>query len=344
VGAINVSGVDHGKIQGVDITVNNQAANPGFFAQFSGVKLLNSSNDIVRDVKVTGGDASFVVDAETRATSDDLFNNISGSAARSGFVAIDGSTAAKLSGLKVDGATFDSIVGAGGSAGFGFQSAVTGGQTIDNTELDNITVTDTRMGALFMRMNGLTINGWSGTGTNDNLPDNTAMAVQNGTNFTLKNFTLSDYLGGISIIDNGTNNLIDGSTLGTIKDMGTTDTAAQGAYGISISGTVVTVQNVSISGIGGTGSAQDFAVVIAHGADVKLSNVAIDGNNSGGMAVTEAAILLSGNGAAGSVILESGSTNNTAINVPQLCRNVLSGGAVATGVINFTNPAAGTCP
>ncbi len=343
-GAVFVSGVDHGKIQGVDITVNNQAANPGFFAQFSGVQLLNSSDDIVRDVKVTGGDASFVVDAETRATSGDLFNNISGSGARSGFVMIGGSTAAKLSGLKVDGASFDSIVGAGGSAGFGFQSRVAGGQTIDNTELDNITLTNTRWGGEFMRMNGLTIDGWTATGTNDNLPDNTAIAVQTGSNFTLRDFSVSGYLSGISVLDNGTNNLIDGTTRGIIKDIGTQTTSAQGSYGISISNSAVTVQNVGISGIGSTASVADFDVIISRGADVKLSHVDIDGKNTGGMAVTEAAILLSGNGAADSVILESGSDNNTEINVPQLCRNVLTGGATATGMITFTNPAAGTCP
>jgi hypothetical protein len=106
----------------------------------------------------------------------------------------------------------------------------------------------------------------------------------------------------------------------------------------------VTFQNVNISDIGSVASVADIAVEISHGADVKMTNVSIDGNNSGGMNVTEAAVLLSGNGAMDSITLESGSSGNTAINVPELCRNALSGGATATGMITFTNPAAGTCP
>ena len=86
----------------------------------------------------------------------------------------------------------------------------------------------------------------------------------------------------------------------------------------------------------------DFGISISNPSTVKIINVSINGNNTGGTQVTDAAILLSGN--SGVITIQSGSDNNTAINVPQLCRNVESGTATVTGVINFTNPAAGTCP
>jgi hypothetical protein len=43
------------------------------------------------------------------------------------------------------------------------------------------------------------------------------------------------------------------------------------------------------------------------------------------------------------ITIQSGSTNNTAANVPQVCRNVESGTATVTGAIVFTSPAS-TCP
>ena len=60
----------------------------------------------------------------------------------------------------------------------------------------------------------------------------------------------------------------------------------------------------------------DFGISIANPSTVKISNVAIDGKNSGGTQVTDAAILLSGN--ANVIAIQSGSDNNTAINVPQV--------------------------
>ena len=345
VGAVQAYLVNNAKMMGFDVTVNNKTSDPSMFHYF-GVLVEDSSNDIVRDVKVTGGDGAFGVGSFNAPTTNTLFNNISATASSVGLFAFDqtaGPAANKVSNLKINGANFDSLI-EGSMSGVGFRTSVLMGQSIDNMEVDNATVTNTRWGALFMRVNGLTVDGWTGAGDGTNLADNTAMAVQNGSDFTLRNFSASDYLSGISLLNNGANNLIDGSTRGIIKDIGTQATSLQGSYGIEVSATAAAIQNVSISGIGSTGSNQDFAVILAHGADVKLSNVAIDGKNSNGDLVTETAVLLSGNGAADSITLESGSDNNTAINVPELCRNVLTGGATATGTINFTNPAASTCP
>ena len=332
---ITVSGHDHAKIQGIDVTVSDKSASD---INSIGVYLQDSANDIVRDVKVTGGDAAFLVDGETRATSGDLFNNISASGSSFGMFVFSGGSA--VSGLKVDGATFDSLVGPSSSNGTGFASNVVGG-AINNTELDNVTLSNTAEGADFFQMSGLVINGWTGTGSSTADTGGVGIVVQNGSGFQLSNFSISGYRRGIDIQNNSTGNSIDGTTQGIIKDIGTTSTT--GTSGISIGSSTVTIDTVSISGVGSTGMVNpDFGISISNPSTVKISNVSINGNNTGGTQVTDAAILLSGN--SGVITIQSGSDNNTAINVPQLCRNAESGTASVTGAINFTNPAAGTCP
>jgi len=336
--ALLVSGHDNVKIQGVGITLTDKSI-PGMVNN-AGVLLQDSDNDIVRDVKVTGGDVGFLVDAENRATSGDLFNDISASGSSFGMFVFGGTDA--VSGLKVDTATFNSLVGPGGSNGTGF-FATTALGTISNVTLNNIAVSNTAEGGDFQHVNGLTITGWTGTGNNTGDTGGGAIAVSSGSGFQIADFSISGYRRGIDILNNGTGNSITGSgTLGgVIKDLGTTSTT--GVAGIGITNSTVTIDSVSISGVGSTGAVNpDFGITIANPSTVKISNVSINGNNTGGTQVTDAAILLSGN--ANVITIQSGSDSNTAINVPQLCRNAESGAATATGVINFTNPAAGTCP
>jgi hypothetical protein len=255
-----------------------------------------------------------------------------------------GTTPNKISGLKVDGATFDSLAAPGGASGFGFNTGAAPGQTIDNTELDNITITNTRFGALFDSMNGLAINGWNGTGLDTQQDDNVGLEVQNGSNLTLKNFSISNYRAGIGLQNNGTGNVIDGSTKGVIKDIGTNATVS--STGLSINSTTVSVNDLTISGVGKAAADvnPDIAILIGGPDTVKLTRVHIDGKNTGGTSVTETGILLGGTTPAQSITILSGSDNNTAINVPTICNNNTSGGATVTGAINFTTPAATTCP
>ena len=70
----------------------------------AGVYLQDSANDIVRDVKVTGGDAGFLVDGETKATSGNLFNNISDTGSSFGMFFFSGNSTGTVSGINVDGA------------------------------------------------------------------------------------------------------------------------------------------------------------------------------------------------------------------------------------------------
>jgi hypothetical protein len=339
VSAISVSGHDHAKIQGVDITVNDKSG-PGQIGN-TGVYLTDSSSDIVRDVKVTGGDSGFVIDGETKATSGNLFNNISDTGSTFGMFIFSGDTTGTVSGLNVNGATFDSLAAPVGGIATGFASNTSGTGAINNSTLTNITVSDTSEGGDFLHMNGVTVTGWTGTGNDTSNAGGVAFSVQNGSGFQLSNFSVSGYRGGINLLNNGTGNSIDGSTQGIIKDLGALST--NGTSGIAIANTSMTISSISISGVGGTSLINpDFGTSIANPSTVKISNVAINGNNSSATQVTDAAILLSGN--SNVITIQSGSDNNTAINVPQLCRNAESGTATVTGVINFTNPAAGTCP
>jgi hypothetical protein len=336
--ALLVSGNNNVKIQGIDIILSDKSGVGAI--NNAGVYLQDSANDIVRDAKVTGGDAGFLLDGETKATSGSLFNNISDTGSTFGMFFFSGDSTGTVSEINVNGATFDSLVAPSGGIAAGFASSIGGSGAIKNTTLTNITVSNTAEGGDFLHMNGVTVTGWTGTGNNTSSGGGVAFVVQNGSGFQLSNFSVSGYGGGIDLLNNGTGNSIDGSTQGIIKDIGTAST--NGTSGIAISNTTVTINSISITGVGGTSLANpDFGISIDNPSTVKVSNVFIDGKNSGGTSVTDAAILLSGN--SNVITIQSGSNNNTAANVPQVCRNAESGTATVAGAIVFASPAT-TCP
>ncbi len=337
--AIGATGVDHVKLVGLDITMAMKSADSNL--HYFGVGLTDSSHDIVRDVTTTGGDIGFLLDAEMAAVDDSLLEDIGVSGAGVGlYVFSGGGGASRVSNMTVNTATFDSLVLNGGGAARAVIAAASGMQTSNTLALNDITVTNTEFGGSFDKVAGLTIAGWTGTGANSSSSGSVGLLVSGGTGLQLSDFSFSGYRAGVSIQNNGIGNVIDGSTRGSIFDIGAS--AALGTTGLFISKSDVTVENVNISGVGSLGSNMDFALQVNGAANVKLSFIAIDGQNSGGDNVTDTAVFLSGTVPTDDITIQAGSDNNTATNVGGLCFQVL-GGATVTGSMAFSLPAA-SCP
>ena len=330
---LSATGVDHVKLVGLDITIANQSLMG--LQQYRGIRLVDSSHDIVRDVAVSGGDMAFLLDAVDAAVDDILLEDISVPGSSFGVGAFSSSTD-RVSNVTVNRGTFTSLTRAVGSA-FAFNVNASGAQTVDAMTLNAIVVTDTDWGGAFQKVNGLIIDGWTGTGHDTGSSGSVGLAVSNGTALTLRDFSLSGYRAGVQILNNGTGNSIDG---GTIADVGTT--SALSVTGLIAHNSDITIENVSISGVGSVADTTDVALHISGPATVRITNVSIDGRNGGGDLVTDRAVFLSGSVAADDITILAGSTGNSAVNVTQLCLQVM-GAASVTGAIVFTVPAA-TCP
>lgn len=337
--AIGASGVDHVKLVGLDIDIASKA--PAGFLYYYGVGLTDSSHDIVRDVAVTGGDIGFLLDAEMAAVDDTLFEDISASGTGFGMYIFSGGAGTdRVSNMTVNTASFDSLVLNGGAAARAIASDAAMGQTSNNLAFSDVTVTNTEFGGAFDQVAGLTIDGWTGTGVNTSSSGSVGLLVSGGSGLSLSDFSFTGYRAGVQVMNNGTGNSIDGSTRGVIADIGTN--AALGTTGLFLSKSDVTVDSVSISGVGSLGSNMDFALQVNGAATVRITNVTIDGQNSGGNNVTDNAVFLTGSLATDDIDIQAGSTGNTAANVGALCGQAL-GAASVTGSIAFTSPAA-TCP
>ena len=337
--ALGATGVDHVKLVGLDITMGMKSADANL--HYFGVGLTDSSHDILRDVTISGGDIGFLLDAELAAVDDTLIEDIDVSGAGIGlYVFSGGAGTSRVSNLTVNRGTFDSLALNGGVAARAVLTAASGMQTSNTLALNDITVTNTEWGGSFDKVAGLSIDGWTGTGVNSSSSGSVGLLVSGGSGLQLRDFSISAYRAGVSIQNNGTGNVIDGSTRGSIFDIGAA--AALGTTGLFISKSDVSVETVNISGVGSLGSNMDFALQVNGAANVRLSFIAIDGQNSGGDNVTDSAVFLSGAAATDDITIQAGSDNNTATNVGGLCFQVL-GGATVTGSMNFTAPVA-SCP
>lgn len=335
-GALDATGVSRVKLVGIDVT---SLESMDAVVRYYGVNFTDATDSIARDVSVTGADIAFQIEAESAASSGLLFQDIAATGSgfgMYGFAAVGGGG---ISDIRIEGATMTALSRPiGASAGFRFEGA--GTETLSNLALSDITVSDSDFGGHFIDVFGLTIDSWDGTGRNTSASSSVGLFVNAGSNLALSDFSITDYRAGLQLLSNGTGNTIDGSVRGIFADLGTD--AAGSLSGVALISSDVTVDSISISGVGRLVGGGDLALQVSGPATVRLSNIAIDGRNSGGDDVTDSAVFLSGTLATDDIAILPGSSGNSAVNVGTPCTQVMNAASV-TGQIVFTAPAA-TCP
>jgi len=307
-------------------------------SQRSGIFHVDTSNHLVQDVDVTGGLIGF--GAQTSAagmTVENLrFEDITTDGTNAGFTLANQVVGATLRNVTVEGATLSN--GTDGALGRSIFFSANNASTIGNVTLNDVDIVNGGVGGvLFANVSNMTINDMTVAGRAG------LTTSSSGINFQTS-------------IDDANNNIaVDGLTIsgyGSALRLGNLQTAAFNdvtltdnlLLGIDMnSSDDVSFTNVSIVGTGTLAGLSDTAFRITDSTGITVQNVSIDGETTGGTAVTDIVFQLQPNT---SITFVGTNTGNTTANVPSDCN--VSGAGTVTGAISYDDLDNGagvvTCP